>query len=96
MYIPNVNRILFNIENYDNDEEVMFKDIAKILQILVKNNEICTFEYDDCGIYALQHNYSNRGFGDVYPYWLNPEEQEIIDNIRYGINVEDEDENNKE
>lgn len=56
MYQKDVNRITFNIDRYDSEDE-MFKDIAKILQILTKNDEICTFEYEDAGIYLLQHNY---------------------------------------
>lgn len=75
MYQKDVNRITFNIERYESEDE-MFKDIAKVLQILTKNNEICTFEYEDAGIYLLQHNYSEQEFGDLYPYWVVPEDYE--------------------
>ena len=70
------NRISFDLENYDGDEDELFKDVAKTLQILTKNREICTFEYEDCGIYILMHNYSDVSFGDSRPYWLNSEELE--------------------
>ena len=95
-WYENINRISFDIENYNNDEDEMYKDIAKVLQILIKNDEICTFEYADCGIFVIHHNYANREFGDIYPYWLSPEEQETIDNMRYESFQESEDENAKE
>ena len=75
MYQKDVNRITFNIDRYDSEDE-MFKDIAKILQILTKNDEICTFEYEDAGIYLLQHNYQEQEYGDLYPYWVIPEDYE--------------------
>lgn len=56
MYQKDVNRITFIKENYPSEDD-MFKDVAKVLQILTRNNEICTFEYEDAGIYLLQHNY---------------------------------------
>ena len=75
MYQKDVNRITFDKERYESEDE-MFKDIAKVLQILVKNDEICTFEHEDCGIYILQHNYSEQEFGDLYPYWMIPDDYE--------------------
>ena len=75
MYQKDVNRITFNVERYDSEDD-MFKDVAKVLQILTKNDEICTFEYEDVGIYILQPNYQNEEFGDLYPYWMTPDDYE--------------------
>ena len=75
MYQKDVNRITFNVERYDSEDD-MFKDVARVLQILTKNDEICTFEYEDVGIYILQHNYQNEEFGDLYPYWMTPDDYE--------------------
>ena len=76
------NRISFDLENYDGNEEELFKDVARTIRILTKNDEVCTFEYEDCGIYLLQHNYACREFEDTYPYWLTSEEQDLIDSRR--------------
>ena len=84
------NRISFDLEYYDGDEEALFKDVARILRILTKNDEVCTFEYEDCGIYLLQHNYARRELEDTYPYWLTPEEQDLIDSRRF-TKVQEED-----
>ena len=86
MHNNEAQRITFSIEEYqqlhDCDEfearKYMFQDVATVLDILVKNGEICTFEYEDCGYYILRHNYANREFGDVYPYWLTAEEYEEV------------------
>ena len=72
------NRIVFDIDHYGGNEKELFKDVAETLRILVKNNEICTFEYEDCGIYVLKHNYADISIVDSYPYWINPEEYEKI------------------
>lgn len=90
MYQKDVNRITFNKENYSSEDD-MFKDVAKVLQILTRNNEICTFEYEDCGIYLLQHNYSEQEFGDLYPYWVIPEDYE--DYVFYKEQSEEEEHN---
>ena len=83
MYAPNANRITFNLdETYGGNKNAMYQDIAKVLKILVDNNEICTFEYEDCGYYCLQHNYAKLEYGDVYPMWLTEEEQDIINEYR--------------
>ena len=78
MFDDEANRISFDLENYNNDEDALFADVAKTLQILTRNGEICTFEYEDCGIYILQHNYESMEFGDKYPHWLNLEEYETF------------------
>lgn len=75
MYNKDVNRITFSVERYKSEDE-MFQDVAKMLQILTKNDEICTFEYEDVGVYILQHNYQNQDFGDLYPYWMTPDDYE--------------------
>jgi hypothetical protein len=93
MYQENVNRITFNVERYRSEDE-MFQDVAKTLQILTKNDEICTFEYEDVGIYILHHNYANQDFGDLYPYWMTPDDYE--DYIYSKNREEDEEEHNEE
>lgn len=77
MYDDRVNRITFDVETYAGEDE-MFADVAKMLQILTRNGEICTFEEEDCGIYLLQHNYADREFDDLYPNWLTTDEEEQV------------------
>lgn len=83
MYYKDANRISFNLdETYHGDKNAMFQDIAKVLRILLDNEEICTVEYEDVGYYIIQHNYANLEYGDVYPMWLTADEQELIEKHR--------------
>jgi len=77
MYYNEANRITFILDNYSSEEE-MFNDVANTLRILTKNDEICTFEYEDCGVYVLQHNYADISFGTSYPLWVTSEEAEQV------------------
>ena len=31
------------------------------------------------GIVAIDYNYANQTYGDIYPYWLLPEEIESVE-----------------
>ena len=95
MYQEKVNRITFNQENYESEDE-MFKDIAKVLQILSKNDEICTFEYEDAGIYFLQHNYQEQEFGDLYPYWMSVDDYEDYQDYLFHKEESEKEEHNEE
>ena len=74
-YNDKVNRISFELENYK-DEQELFEDVAKVLEILIKNGEICTFFHEDGGTYVLQHNYDNAEYGCEIPKWITQDDWE--------------------
>ena len=80
-YNHKVDGITFDLENYKYDEEPeeeLFKDVAQTLRILSKNNQICSFFYEDCGIYVMQHDNSDEEICENVLVWLTPDEYEYI------------------
>lgn len=74
-----VNSIVICKDNFNSQEE--FENaIRDAIMVLLENDYIMTVKYDDkgIGIVVINYNYSNQEFGDVYPYWLMPEEYESI------------------
>ena len=53
MYCEKVSSIVFNKDHYEfeeNPEEAMWEDITKMLQVLIHNNQIVTFDSTKCQI----------------------------------------------
>jgi len=74
--------MVFNLANYDNNYNDMFKDLGGMLHILTKNHYDCRFYYEDCGIYVLEYNtMAHRGLGNPTLHWLTTEEEESLDVI---------------
>lgn len=50
--------------------------------VLLNNNYITTVKYDamdkEMGIVVIDYNYADEEYGDRYPYWLYPDEEESI------------------
>ena len=59
-------------------EEKFWKVVASQIKILVENNYILTFEYEDYTYYRIRFSYSNKDFECPYPYWLTLEEREKL------------------
>ena len=75
----NVNSIVIVRDKFDSDET--FKNAIKdAISVLLENDYIMTVRYDDrgLGIVVIDYSYGDREFGDVYPYWLMPEEWDSI------------------
>ena len=84
-----VNEIVFCKDDFNNNIGEMFNTIGKQLDILTKCGNICTFYADNIGmgIYVIQYEHDDRHprddtnyYGVVNPYWLKPEEIELIEN----------------
>ena len=80
MYCEKVSSIVFNKDHYEfeeNPEEAMWEDITKMLQVLIHNNQIVTFEEEDCGNLLLQFtSQKEHEWGGEYPYWVSAEDYE--------------------
>lgn len=69
------NRITFDVSKYGSEEE-MFREVMKVVQVLIAQEYICILSYDDVGIYCLDFNYDDEAMGTSYPYWLKPYDYE--------------------
>ena len=67
--------IVFDINKYENRDE-MWKDIATLLRIIVKNEHICEVYDDDTDIIVVNfgHDEKKDAWGCAYPHWLTEEE----------------------
>lgn len=70
-----VNRIVICRDKYKSQEE--FENaVKKAVTVLLDNEYIMTVRYDDkgLGIVCIDYNYADQSLGDIYPYWLFPEQ----------------------
>lgn len=76
-----VNTLVLCKEHYKSEEEFE-KAIKDAIMLLLNAEYIMTIEYDandkEMGIVVIKYNYAELEFGDRYPYWLLPEEEESV------------------
>lgn len=75
-----VNRLVLCREDYGSQEEFE-NEIKKAIMLLLNANYIMSVKYDDgreAGIVVIDYNYANLEYGDRYPYWLYPDEEESV------------------
>ena len=74
--------MVFCKDRYDGDLEAMWVDVAKFVQIILKNENLCVIQQEDFDTIVIQYehddNNSSNCFGCDQPIWLTPEEQELI------------------
>ena len=74
-----VNELVLCRENYESQEE--FEDeIKKAVMLLLNADQIMTITYDEkgLGLVASEYKYADQSYGDYYPYWLLPDDIEIV------------------
>lgn len=76
-----VNQIVFSRDTHGDN---LWSVVAQQLEILMKNDEICTVYDDDTDIIVIsfEHNERKEFWGCTNPYWLTPEEVEWIERLR--------------
>lgn len=74
-----VNRLVLCKEDYKDSIEFE-NEIKNAIKLLLNANYIMTIYYDEkeYGIVVIDYNYANKEYGDRYPYWLYPEEEESV------------------
>ena len=77
----NIKSIEFCRDNYK-DDCLMWQDIGKALEILIKNEYNCSVKYDGLGIYSIEFDYLEPDIADNFLYWLSAEEADLIDERR--------------
>lgn len=65
--------IAFNSKNYESKDE-FFQDIATMLKILTTNNYVCSFEFEDCGIYVLRFDHEDYDVAEFELKWVKTED----------------------
>lgn len=65
--------ITFDISNYE-DHCDMFADVAAMFRIMVANGYVCSFRYDDCGIYVLEYDYNDEQIAE-FELWHKVDEE---------------------
>lgn len=79
-------QMVFCPDNYNNDNEQMWGDINKFLQMLMKNKNICTVKQEDFGIVVIDYAHDDSIepiYGMSQPIWITPNEIEIIESHRF-------------
>lgn len=74
-----VNELVVVREEYKTQED--FENAVKdAIMVLLNNDYIMTVKYDDkgLGIVVIEYNPIQQEWGDYYPYWLLPEEEETV------------------
>lgn len=69
------NRLTICKDNFCSTEE--FEECIKdTILVLLKNRYIAVIDYEEpgLGIVSIDYSYSDRSYGDTYPYFLTPEE----------------------
>ena len=84
--ISNVNEIVLSRDKHG---DRLWEEVANILRILTKNEEICVVYDDDVDIIVIQHEHNDKCghhnvWGVVNPYWLEPEDVERLEDLTNG------------
>ena len=85
--------LVISLGRYKNEDE-MWSDIASALRIITKNGNIATFRCDESGlgIYVIEYNRRDPGFGGEYPYWMTEDDycraMACLDDERNGLKGE--------
>lgn len=69
-------------ENGEYNDYLMWQDIGKVLEILVKNEYNCSIKNEAPSIYSIEFDYSDCDIADNFLYWLSAEEADAIDERR--------------
>lgn len=77
--MKDVNSIAICRNNYSTKEE-WEEAIKKMVMCLLDNRQIMTVRYDEpgLGIVVIEFNSDDQSWGEHYPYWLSPQEEESI------------------
>ena len=74
-----VNRLVLCKDDYK-DEIEFESEIKNAIMLLLNAGYIMTVNYDEksLGIVIIEYNHSDKDYGDRYPFWLLPEEEDSV------------------
>lgn len=83
------NTMVFCVEEYNNNFEAMWADIAKVTSILLKNKNVVVTHAEDFDVVVLEYEHDEEHNEDYWgtstPKWVTAEEAEMIDDNRKSI-----------
>lgn len=60
------------------DEVKWRKAVGEAVDGLMSAGYVCVVRQEDCDVCVIDFNYADRDYGDYYPVWLLPEEEESV------------------
>lgn len=80
-----VSYIVIDKDNYE-DEFEFEEAIKDTVMTLLRNKQILTINYDErnVGVVVIEHEVEDRSWGFRYPYWLTPEEIDLVETNKEG------------
>ena len=84
MNIKKTNTLTLKKSDYESgydrqfDEVKWRKVIGETIDGLINAGYVCVVCKEDCDICVIDFNYDDRDYGDYYPVWLLPEEEESV------------------
>lgn len=73
------NVFIFNLENFNNDEELMYKKLSEFVKLLLDSEYVCVINKEEFGTVSVEYNYNIYcNYGNATPHWLTPEDFEYI------------------
>ena len=90
-----VSQLVICKEHYE-DEYEFREAIGKAVMLLLENDYIMTVQYDDIGlgIVVIEYEPNHPEWDCNYPYWLTPEEYEVLEMYKDNEGGEQEDAEN--
>ena len=67
--------IVFTNEEFGDD---LWNNVGEQLKLLAEARYICVVKEEEHGIVVIQFQHDRPEWGDAYPYWLYPEEEETV------------------
>ena len=84
MSVKKVNTLVLKKSDYECGYDRQFnevnwrKAIGEAIDVLINAGYVCVVRGEDCDICVIDYNYANSEYGDYYPVWLLPEEEESV------------------
>lgn len=76
------NAIAFDRNKYKSAEDFQ-KDVGVMMDTLTKQGYMCSFRYEDVGIFMLEFDHDNPEFGSPMIYWLDCEQADCLFTSNY-------------
>ena len=69
------NYIVFDRNKYE-DDKAFWSEVACAMRILIKNDYVVSFRYEDLSYYRLEYEYNDEEIAEFKTNWLEMEEYE--------------------
>lgn len=74
--------LVFDRNQYSSDTD-FWDDVSTMIQILIRNEYVVSFRYEDCSFYRLEYEYDDEEIAEFKTNWLEMEEYEKFLDWKY-------------